>query len=299
MFKNLTLCRIALGADLQVIEQALAREPFAPCGATQLKSSGWVPPRGDDHGALVEAVAGQWIARFVVESKSVPSDALRRKVDELAAGIEVATGRVPGKRERKDLREDALQELLPQAFAKQAAVWVWIDPETGLLAIDTASMARVDEVTSSLTRSLEGAGLRLIQTQSTPQSVMTQWLAGDDVDVMPNAFNLGRATILLAAGEQPARVKFDKHDLRTDEVRQHVVDGKLPTTLALCWQGRISFTLTQHLQVKGIGFDDGIFHGAGDEADRFDTDATICTAELRALLADLMLACGGEQEVKT
>ena len=295
MFKNLTLCRITLGADLQVIEQALAREPFAPCGATQVKSSGWVPPRGEEHGALVEAVAGQWIARFVVESKSVPSDAVRRKVDELAAGIEVATGRVPGKRERKDLRDDALQELLPQAFAKQAAVWVWIDPETGLLAIDTASMARVDEVTSSLTRSLEGAGLRLIQTQSTPQSVMTQWLAGDGVDVMPGAFDLGRATTLVAGGEQPARVKFDKHELWADEVRQHVLDGKLPVSLALSWQDRVSFTLTQHLQVKGISFDDGIFDGAGDDADRFDTDVTICTAELRALLDQLMRACGGEQ----
>lgn len=36
--------------------EALADEPFAPCAATQQKSAGWVPPRGDEHGALVELV---------------------------------------------------------------------------------------------------------------------------------------------------------------------------------------------------------------------------------------------------
>ena len=36
-------------------EAAIANEPFAECSATQQKSTGWVPPRGQDHGALVEA----------------------------------------------------------------------------------------------------------------------------------------------------------------------------------------------------------------------------------------------------
>ena len=34
-------------------EAAIANEPFAECSATQQKSTGWVPPRGDEHGALV------------------------------------------------------------------------------------------------------------------------------------------------------------------------------------------------------------------------------------------------------
>ena len=51
------------------LEEALAREPFAECGATQQKSCGWVPPRGAEHGALVEVVDGQWIARLAIETK--------------------------------------------------------------------------------------------------------------------------------------------------------------------------------------------------------------------------------------
>ena len=59
MFTNLTLYRVGalFDADLPAIEQALAKTPFAECGATQERSAGWVPPRGEDHGALVESVA--------------------------------------------------------------------------------------------------------------------------------------------------------------------------------------------------------------------------------------------------
>ena len=41
-------------AEAAQLEEALAREPFAECGATQQKSCGWVAPRGAEHGALVE-----------------------------------------------------------------------------------------------------------------------------------------------------------------------------------------------------------------------------------------------------
>ncbi|HOK11828.1 MAG TPA: recombination-associated protein RdgC, partial [Ottowia sp.] len=89
MFKNLMLYRLGPGwpASAAQLEEALAREPFAECGATQQKSTGWVPPRGQDHGALVEAVDGQWIARFAIETKPVPGDAVRRKVQEAVAQI--------------------------------------------------------------------------------------------------------------------------------------------------------------------------------------------------------------------
>ena len=59
MFKNLVLFRVASGDscfELSVIEASLAKSPFEPCGPTQERSIGWVPPRGEKHGALVEAI---------------------------------------------------------------------------------------------------------------------------------------------------------------------------------------------------------------------------------------------------
>ena len=94
-------------------EEALASEPFVECSATQQKSTGWVPPRGQEHGALVETVDGQWIARFAIETKAVPADAVRARTQKVVEEIEKTTGRKPGKKEVRDLRDDALQALLP------------------------------------------------------------------------------------------------------------------------------------------------------------------------------------------
>ncbi|MBO9679520.1 MAG: recombination-associated protein RdgC [Acidovorax sp.] len=156
MFKDLIIYRIAQtwAPDLQTVEDALIKASFAPCGPTQEKSTGWVPPRGEEHGALVESVGGQWIARFMTEAKQIPSDVLKRKVDEKAARIEHETGRRPGRKESKELKEEARLDLLPMAFSKQASTWVWIDQAARLLVIDSSSQGRADEIVSALVEPL-------------------------------------------------------------------------------------------------------------------------------------------------
>lgn len=142
MFKNLTIYQIAGDWEPAVadLEASLDAARFVPCGATQDKAIGWVPPRGEENGALLELVAGQQIARLMIETKSVPGAQVRKKAQEEADHIEAATGRKPGKKETKALREDALLALLPQAFAKQVTVWVWIDTVHRRLMVDTSSL---------------------------------------------------------------------------------------------------------------------------------------------------------------
>ena len=110
--------------ELTQLEEALAKAPFQECGATQEKSSGWVPPRGEAHGLLAESVGGHWMLRFQWEAKMLPATVLARKVKEKAAQIEQQTGRKPGKKETKELKDEAKLDLLPMAFTKQGGTWV-------------------------------------------------------------------------------------------------------------------------------------------------------------------------------
>lgn len=79
-------------------------------------------------------------------------------------------------------------------------------------------------------------------------------------------------------------------------MQRHLAQGKRPTKLALDWDGRVSFVLTDGAQLRRIAFQDGVFedNDAG-EGDGFDTDAAIATGELSALIGDLLAALGGEQ----
>ena len=58
---------------------------------------------------------------------------------------------------------------------------------------------------------------------------------------------------------------------------------------------RVSFVLTDGLQLKKLAFLDGVFDGqAQEKEDGFDADAAIATGELRKMVPELLAALGGE-----
>lgn len=293
MFKNIIVYRIAPGwqADLTALEEALARTPFQECGATQEKSSGWVPPRGDAHGPLAESVGGQWILRFMTEAKMLPATVLARKVNEKAAQIEQQTGRKPGKKETRELKDEARLDLLPMAFTKQGSTWVWIDREAGLLVLDTGAQGRADEITSLLVEQLPGLSLALLDTQTSPQAAMALWLKEQEA---PAGFSVDRECELKAADESKSVVRYARHPLDIEEVQAHIQGGKLPTKLAMTWDDRVSFVLTEGLQLKKLAFQDTVFEGQTQDDAGFDADVAIATGELCKLIPDLIAALGGE-----
>lgn len=297
MFKNVTLYRIASGwaPTLEAMEAALDALGFVPCAASQNKSVGWAEPRGEPHGPLVESVAGQRILKFMMETKAVPSDIVREKAQEEADHIEATTGRKPGKKETKSLREDALMALLPMAFPRRGSAWVWIDLANGWLVTDASSQGKVDELVTSLINAFSDLSITLLQTAVTPQAAMTHWLSAESPDGWPQGFNVERECELKSGDEEKSVVKFTRHNLATDEVRQHIAQGKLPTKLAMSWEGRIGFMLTDTMQLKKIAFLEGLFDDrASSDESGFDTDVALSTGELQKLIPELIEALGGE-----
>jgi len=278
------------------LEAALQQAHFMECGPSQEKSVGWTEPRGQAHGACVEVVGGQWIMKWMLEAKTVPGSVVKRKVQDEVAKIETTTGRKPGKKEIRTLSDDARLALLPMAFTKQASVTLWLDPQAQLLVLDAGSQSKADEVLTSLAKALNGLALGLLNTQTAPATAMAHWLASQEA---PVRFSVDRECELKAADESKAVVRYTRHALDTDEVVQHIANGKVPTRLALTWNDRVSFVLTEALQLKKVVFLDVVAQeepaAAGDRSDdHFDADVAIATGELSRLLPDLLEALGGE-----
>ena len=272
---------------------ALARETFAPCGATQPVAAGFVPPRGLDHSPLVESVADQWLLTLLQERKLLPSSVLRDEVQAQARRIEAETGRKPGKRQLRELKDQVQQALLPQAFTKQARFKIWIDLPARRLMLDASSAARADELVSLLIQALPGLSLRAPQTALTPATAMAGWLLENEA---PAHFSIDRECELKADDESKAVVRYARHRLDTDEVRQHIEQGKRPTRLALTWRGRVSFVLADSGALRKIDFLDVLFEGRSkpaDEHEAFDADLALASGELSRLIPDLIDALGG------
>jgi len=295
LFKNLTVYRVGpeWSATLQEIEDSLAPARFAECGATQPQSLGWIAPRGTEHAPLVESVGGQWLLALMIERKALPSAVVKRRTDELAQQVEHSSGRKPGKKETKELKEQATLELLPMAFTKRATIRVWIDARQRLLMVDASSTTRAGEVVTQLIKSLPGLTLTMLQTTESAPVAMSQWLLSGEP---PTAFTVDRECELKSPDEMKSVVRYARHPLDIDEVRQHIASGKQPTRLALTWQSRVSFVLSETGQIKKIDFLDVVFenHRADSRDDSFDADAAIATGELVKLIPDLIAALGGE-----
>jgi recombination associated protein RdgC len=244
----------------------------------------------------VEVVGGQWVLKLAIEVKTVPGSVIKRKVQSEVDHIETTTGRKPGKKERRTLADDARLSLLPVAFSKQSSIMVWINPKDQWMVLDAGSQAKADEVLTSLVKALQGFAVNVVHTQASPAVAMAHWLGSKEA---PAGFNVDRECELKASDASKAIVRYTRHPLDTDEVTQHIAAGKVPTRLALTWNDRISFVLTEALALKKLAFLDAVLEegplAAGDTSDdHFDADVAIATGELARMLPALIEALGGE-----
>jgi len=293
VFKNATIYRIAAGyvPDGTAAVAAINASPFTECGPAQEYSSGWVPPRGEAHGALIESVDGSIVLRLRTETKKVPGPLLARRVKERAADIERLRGRKPGKKETREIKDNVRLELLPHAFPAQADTWVWINLAEGLVVIDTASQTRADDISSLLVECFAGMSLSLLNTERSPAGGMGDWLSTNEA---PAGFTVDRECYLQAQDESKAAVRYLRHALNTQEVQDHVRAGMMPVKLAMTWNDRVSFALNASGQLTGIKFLDIVFDGTDADDPGFDADVAILSGELRGLVPAVIEALGGE-----
>lgn len=299
MFKNAIIYRI--GADwampeVAALEEALGQMRFVPCGASQRESAGWVEPRGEKHGALAESVGGQLILKLCVESKVLPASVVKEqvqiRVDKLKAdrGIE----RV-GAAAKKEIKEEVEQELLAKAFTKKGTTTLWLDPKSRFLVVGAGSVKKADRIIEALVNALSHVGsillVRPLCTQTSPGVAMSTWLKEKEA---PADFSTDRECELKQPDSEKSAVRYSRHTLDIDEIVQHIAQGKVPTKLAMTWNGRVSFVLTEDMSLKKLEMLDVVLQGGDGKDSGFDADVAIFTGEMSGLLPALIQALDGE-----
>ena len=295
MFKSALIYRITHWdvPAAATIEDRLDAARFAECTPTQLESSGWVEPRGEKHGLLIENVGGQLMLRLCVERKAVPGSVVKLALNQRLDKIEADTGRRPKGKQAKEMKEEIVHALLPRAFPKRSDTLVWIDPKASLLWVNAASLKKADAIVTQLIELLGGGiALTLLQTQVSPATAMSQWLSTQEA---PAGFSIDRECELKQPDSEKSTVKYSRHTLDIVEVAEHIQQGKLPTQLAMTWEGRVSFVLNESMTLKRIKLLDVAMEGStSGKDDGFDADMAITTGELGKLFPDLLAALGGE-----
>ena len=294
-FKNLHPYRISpeWSITLDALREQLATKPFKPCGSQDHESRGWVPPF--EGGALVHAIGFNWLVCMQVEQRILPAAVVQKEADKRAALIEQEQGFKLGRKLMKQLREQVTQELLPRAFTRIRKVYAWMNVAAGWLVVDAASERKAESVLELLRHTLDTFPLALLRTEQSPASAMAGWLAGGP----PDGFTLDQDFALQSISEDKARATFKGHELESTHIAELLEAGNLPTKLAMTFDDRISFVLTENGALKRIDFLDVIRDQAkADEHEDaqalFDAEFALMTGELLRLLQAVVAAMGGE-----
>ncbi|TXI94850.1 MAG: recombination-associated protein RdgC [Burkholderiaceae bacterium] len=292
-FKNLQVFRLPAPwkVDVDQLSAKLAAQSFSNISASDMQSEGWASPRNDDR--LVHSVNNQLLLLLQTEKKLLPSSVINQVAKARAKELEEQQGFAPGRKAMKELKERVTDELLPRAFSITRQTWVWIDPVHGWLVVDGASPAKADEVIKLLLK-CDKIPLESLRTKVSPQTAMTDWLSGNEA---PKGFTIDQDTELRAHTEDKATVRYVRHSLDPEDVQRHIAAGKQCTKLAMTWDDKISFVLTENLTIKRIKPLDILSEDkelAADENERFDADFVLMTSELATMLDDIVYSLGGE-----
>lgn len=293
-FRNLRIFRLSpqWTRDAKQLNDLLAKQPLTRCGAMDMHSRGWVYPKDGD---FVHAANRQWLIALGVEQKLLPATVIRQVTQERAGKIEAEEQRKVGRKELRDLRDRVAEELLPRAFTCRRTTWAWIDPVNGWLVLDASSDAKAEEFLDVLSRSVGAIQLRPLHTETSPSSAMTEWLAANRA---PPGFSIDDDLELQAATVGKSVIRYVRHGLEGGEVQKHIANGKVAMKLGMTWNDRVSFVLSDKLQIKRLAFVDKVKEEAEQSAqsadEQFDADFVLMTGELNLLFKDLLPALGGE-----
>lgn len=292
-FKNLQIYRLPTpwNVDIEQLTSQLATQAFQPCSNSEMQSQGWIAPRAN--GGLVHVINRQLLLQLSTERKLLPNSVINQVTKARAAEIEEQQGFKPGRKLLKEIKEQVSEELLPRAFSIQRSTAVWIDPVNGWAIIDASSPARADEVLKLLLKCVDKFPIELLRVNLSPLAAMTDWLAGNEA---PAGFTIDQDTELRSSAESKATVRYVRHSLDPVEVANHISSGKQCTKLALTWNDKVSFVLTENLAIKRIKALDVLTEKseAQHEDERLDGDFALMCGELHQLLSDVVLALGGE-----
>jgi len=297
-FKNLKVFRLSPSWSVSAgqLQPMLEKLAFQGGGSQEMQTLGWVSPCENDQ--LVHAVNGHYLMTLRVEKKLLPSTVINQVARAKAQDIEEQQGYKPGRKQMKDIKEQVIDELRPRAFSVYRDTRVWMDMANRWLVVDAAAAAKSDEVLGALAKTLDPFPVVPLHVEQSPASMMTGWLVSDEP---PAGFSIDQDTELRSTGESRAAIRYVRQSIETEDVRRHVQAGKQCTRLAMTWADRISFVLTDGLDIKRVDPLDVLKENAdvatSSGQEQHDADMALMTGELSKLIPALIDALGGEKKI--
>lgn len=296
MFRNLRLYRVSgeWPRTEEDLSSQLANLPFKPCNAYSERSAGWEAPVAGLPEVLARRLAGADFFRLRTQTRLLPTAAVNEALEERIEEFSSRLQRPPGRREKRDLKDEVVAELMPKALLKSDRTWGLFLLAEKVLAVDTASEVQAERFLDALRSAFGSLPLTPIEFHEPVSKLLTTVFLGGG----PTAFVTGRECRMLDPSTGSASVSWMDIDLSDPSVQKHVRDGLKLDRLAIGFDELATLVLDQDCVIRKLKLvgTDRAEDGDPLEEDpvgRLDADLVLVSGVLARLLAALKKALGG------
>lgn len=294
MFRNLRIYRLKSNwpKSEQAVSDALEKAAFKPCGPLTERSSGWMAIHDEiDPPLLARRVAGVDLLRLRSQSRIVPPGAVNEALEIRIADYQARMNETPSASEKRRMKAETRDELLPQALLRSDKIWGFVDLDKKILAIDAAQPANAERFLRRLKFAYDDLEITPLQFAQPVIGFLTRVFLGN----APATFALGRECRMQDSMDNKSSVRWTQFDLSDASIRQHVAEGMRLTHLAIEYDNILSFVLSEDAtlsKIKILGMDDDT-DTSDDPLGRLDAEFVLATGIIRQLLNSLDKQLGG------
>ena len=297
-FKNLLIYRFTKPFTLtaEEVNERLAEKSFTPCNSQDVASYGWTLPLGSQGSEYVHVSNGCIMVCAQKQEKILPASVVNEVLADKIEEIKLAEDRIPGRKERTELKDEIIFSLIPRAFTRSNRLFAYIAPKQGLLIVNAASHNKAEELLNFLRESFGSLPVIPLKAKNVAQHQMTEWLVQGSA---PAGFELGGECELRDKADESSVIRCKNQNLCAAEISSHIQAGMFVNKIALRWTGDIEFVVDDQLAIKRLNFGDLIQDKVGDvhtesAAEQFDVDFAIMSAEFATFIPAVLDAFGGE-----
>lgn len=287
LIKQASAYKVVLPEAPGIMSAHLEGVPHYPLTPSMSHGCGFI--KLETHGEYVVPFAGGYAFALRYDEKIVPGSVVNEELKVWIERFKDREGYTPGRKEKRDLREQVVASLNAVALTRSKVVICYYRTKEQLLLVPTISRKLKDAITRLLVTAVESMKSTTIHVSTAKGSLTTRlmdYMASSDVDAF-GVFSPGERVVLVGPN---GKSSFDMTDLTdaANGVQEAVAAGGQVSELSLRLAG-IDFRLTQDFLLKGVVFDVPAEpdEEIDDAAAEFEHEAAVQTLMVGNIIAEL------------